>query len=437
MEADFDLDSFDLDTIDTGPAKQQQGPSSLFKNIKTSTIPSASGGGISDSDGEGDFGLDLLINRSKARKDSPALNPSATPASNPATKDASASGGLFGRLFGSNKPATGGPTPATSNGGGLKDIDLDAELNSLESGLDANINKVKTMSGPSMPNFGGGSSSPLLTTSSLPQSTSFGAPPPATNPGSNGFNPGNDSLGMSYEEIQKAKFDLICKFERLRDKGVKIPKMFSMSSDYDEMKYEYERLLHQRKMDNSVKMQRRMLITFVSGTEWLNGRFDPFDIKLDGWSESIHEGIGEYDDVFEELYEKYQGSGSMSPEIRLAFMVAGSAFMYHLQNSMFKSSIPSAEEVMRQNPDLQRQFQAAAMGNMAQKAPGFSGFMNMFGMAKQPGGGDDSGPPPFPGGSMQQGGFPGGSMQQGGFPGGQPTHTAKNVPDLDSILNGL
>jgi hypothetical protein len=120
----------------------------------------------------------------------------------------------------------------------------------------------------------------------------------------------------------------------------------------------------------------------------------------------------------------------MSPEIRLAFMVAGSAFMYHLQNSMFKSSIPSAEEVMRQNPDLQRQFQAAAMGNMAQKAPGFSGFMNMFGMAKQPaGGGDDSGPPPFPGGS--QGGFP------GGFPGGQPTHTAKNVPDLDSILNGL
>jgi hypothetical protein len=188
-----------------------------------------------------------------------------------------------------------------------------------------------------------------------------------------------------------------------------------------------------------------MLITFVSGTEWLNGRFDPFDVKLDGWSESIHEGIGEYDDVFEELYEKYQGSGSMSPEIRLAFMVAGSAFMYHLQNSMFKSSIPSAEEVMRQNPDLQRQFQAAAMGNMAQKAPGFSGFMNMFGMAKQPGG--DSGPPPFPGGGMQQGGFPGGGMQQGGFPGGgmqqggfpggQPTHSAKNVPDLDSILNGL
>ena len=423
MNAEFDLDSFDLDTIDTGPALNtiSSNPSSLFKNIKTSAPPATAMPALSDSEGEGDFGLDLLINRSKARKDSPALNPSATPA----PKDSTSGGGLFGRLFGGNKPTTA-PAPIVnktdSATGGLKDIDLDKELDSLSAGLDANFNKVKSMAGPTLPNFGGApSTSPLI-----PQATSFGAPPPATAPGG-GFNPGNDSLGMSYEEIQKAKFDLLCKFERLRDKGVKIPKMFSMSSDYDEMKYEYERLLHQRKMDNSVKMQRRMLITFVSGTEWLNGRFDPFDIKLDGWSESIHEGIGEYDDVFEELYEKYQGSGSMSPEIRLAFMVAGSAFMYHLQNSMFKSSIPSAEEVMRQNPDLQRQFQAAAMGNMAQKAPGFSGFMNMFGMAKQPGGRDDAGPPPFPGGNMQQ----------GGFPGGQPTHSAKNVPDLDSILNGL
>ena len=115
-----------------------------------------------------------------------------------------------------------------------------------------------------------------------------------------------DSSHMTYEEIQKAKFDLLCKFERLRDKGIKIPKTFSMSSDYDEMKYEYDRLLHLRKMDNSVKMQRQMLISFVSGTEWLNGKFDPFDLKLDGWSESVHDGISDYDDVFEELYEKYQ-----------------------------------------------------------------------------------------------------------------------------------
>lgn len=419
MENDFDLDAFDLDTIDTSSASKpvNSNPASLFKSINPTQ--SAANVTLPDSDGEADFGLDLLINRSKARKDSPALNPSATPAQ-PAAKPST--GGLFGRLFGGDKSSSA-PTissqPASTSVPVInkiepvvKDIDLDAEINSLNTGLDANLNKMKSMSGPSFPNLGG--SSPII-----PQASSFGAPPPTVS--ASGFNPGNDSLGMSYEEIQKAKFDLLCKFERLRDKGVKIPKTFSMSSDYDEMKYEYERLLHQRKMDNSVKMQRRMLITFVSGAEWLNGRFDPFDIKLDGWSESVHEGISEYDDVFEELYEKYQSTGSMSPELRLAFMVAGSAFMYHLQNSMFKSSIPSADEVFRQNPGLAQQFTQAAMGNMEQKTPGFSGFMNMFGMAKQPNGQRDDGPPPFPGTK------PATSSSAGG----------NNIPDLDSILNGL
>ena len=39
--------------------------------------------------------------------------------------------------------------------------------------------------------------------------------------------------------------------------------------------------------------------------EFLNNKFDPFDIKLDGWSESVNESINDYDEVFEELAEKY------------------------------------------------------------------------------------------------------------------------------------
>ena len=41
---------------------------------------------------------------------------------------------------------------------------------------------------------------------------------------------------------------------------------------------------------------------------FLNNKFDPLDLKLDGWGESIHENINDYDDVFEELHEKYKGS---------------------------------------------------------------------------------------------------------------------------------
>ena len=68
------------------------------------------------------------------------------------------------------------------------------------------------------------------------------------------------------------------------------------------MKQEFERLKNQRDMDQSVKFQRKMLIAFVTAIEFLNNKFDPFDVKLDGWSENVHEGIHDYDDIFEEVY---------------------------------------------------------------------------------------------------------------------------------------
>ena len=37
-----------------------------------------------------------------------------------------------------------------------------------------------------------------------------------------------------------------------------------------------------------------------------------------------------------ELAEKYGGDSEMAPEIRLLFTLAGSAFMFHLTNTMFK-----------------------------------------------------------------------------------------------------
>ena len=180
---------------------------------------------------------------------------------------------------------------------------------------------------------------------------------------------------MTYEEIQRNKFDLLCKFERLRDKGMRIPKTFSMSSDYDEMKYEYERLTYQRKMDTSVKMQRHMLISMVTGMEFLNSKFDPFSIKLDNWSEQVNESIHDYDDIFEELYEKYKDKASMAPEMRLIFTVLGSAFMFHLSNTMFRSAMPGMGDIMKQNPDLMKEFGKAAASSMGNQNKGFGGFM--------------------------------------------------------------
>ena len=98
--------------------------------------------------------------------------------------------------------------------------------------------------------------------------------------------------------------------------------------------------------------------------ENLNNKFDPFHVKLDGWSESINENINDYDEVFEELAEKYGGSSEVAPEIKLLMMLGGSAFMFHLTNTMFKTSIPGMDDIMKQNPDLMKQFAQAAVGSI-------------------------------------------------------------------------
>ena len=107
-----------------------------------------------------------------------------------------------------------------------------------------------------------------------------------------------------------------------------------------------------------------MLVACTTGIEFLNNKFDPFDIKLDGWSESVHENINEYDEVFEELYEKYKTDTKIAPELKLMFMIGGSAFMFHLTNTMLKSSMPGMGDIMKQNPNLMKQFANAAMSSM-------------------------------------------------------------------------
>jgi hypothetical protein len=172
---------------------------------------------------------------------------------------------------------------------------------------------------------------------------------------------------MTEEEILNAKRELLYQFERLERKGMQLPKRFTMASSLEEMKLELSRLKRDREIDNSVKFQRKVMMTIVTGVELLNNKFDPIGARLDGWSENINENIDDYDDVFEELHEKYKGKAKMAPELKLMFMLSGSAFMFHMTNSMFKSSqMPDVEEVLRKNPDLARQF-AAATANTYQQ----------------------------------------------------------------------
>jgi hypothetical protein len=175
-------------------------------------------------------------------------------------------------------------------------------------------------------------------------------------------------------EEKKEKIEYLNKLQRLEQKGFQVSRRFTMDNGLDEIKQEYMRLVDAKQLETSLRFQRQALIGVVTGMEWLNGRFDPFDIKLDGWSESVHENVEDFDEIFEELYDKYKDRGKMPPEMRLMTALAGSGFMCHVSNTFLKSRMPSADDVLRQNPDLARQFAAAAAN---QAGPGFGNFMGM------------------------------------------------------------
>ena len=355
----------------------------------------------------------------------PSIAPSTTPSTTPSrapTSPASTSVD-FGpgiELLMNTKRKTNG---ATSNAGseiGIDDLkDLESELNNLsdpappvsKSGLFnksilseppvVRITEPSTISDPI---------DPVDTMPSIGKDTAVSGSEPSTSGTSKGWSFFNNSVPidpdkavpvevkLTPEETLREKFKYLRKLEDLERKGARLSKKYTMEADLDEMKGEYELIISEKETSNSVKFQGRMLMAAVTGLEFLNNRFDPFDVKLDGWAEQVQENIDDYDEIFSELHEKYRSKAKMAPELKLLFQLGGSAVMVHMTNTMFKSAMPGMDDIMRQNPELMQQFTQAAVNTMSDSHPGFTGFMNgvMEDNRAKPRPNTMSGPPPPP-----------------------------------------
>ena len=173
----------------------------------------------------------------------------------------------------------------------------------------------------------------------------------------------------AFAEKQKMKQDLLIKIQALEKKGFEFSKKFNMTSNYDEIAFEYEKIKKFIETQSAIKFSRRCLMACVTGLEFVNKKFDPFSIKLEGWSENVMENVDDYDNIFEKLHEKYSSKAEIAPEIELLLTLGGSAFMFHLTNSLLKSPIMSGGDsggfpgmVAQNNPN----FMANMMSSMSQ-----------------------------------------------------------------------
>ena len=168
-----------------------------------------------------------------------------------------------------------------------------------------------------------------------------------------------------FKTIDEEKADLVNKLGRLEKKGFTVNKRLNAYSPIDELRTEVKRITYSIDVDKSIKFSRRMLIACTTGLEFLNKKYNPFEIQLDGWSENVMENVDDYDEVFEELYVKYRTKMHVAPEIKLIMMLGGSAMMFHLTNSMFKSVMPNMNDVIKQNPGLVQNMMSAVQNTVS------------------------------------------------------------------------
>ena len=179
---------------------------------------------------------------------------------------------------------------------------------------------------------------------------------------------------VSDEALQKEKYEILRKFERLSKLGMPMRKRFTMDSPLEEMKMELEFIKREKAMDSTIKQFSEWFVTGMSGLEWGSKNVQmlrAFGLQLDGLSEAAQMNVAELEDDFEELYDLYGENLKMHPMVRIPLRTCMMVYMVHLTNQMTrKAPIPNIDDIMRQNPDIARSLAAAAMQQQTQQMRG-------------------------------------------------------------------
>ena len=199
-------------------------------------------------------------------------------------------------------------------------------------------------------------------------------------------------VNLSERDKKRKKRTMLKSLNDWQEKGwLKEGSRLTMESSFEDIEDEYESALEDKRKRDSVKIQQNWMITFINTIEYGNAFFDPFGISLDGWGESVSEDVDSYNEIFEELYDKYKG-GKMSPELSLLLRLGFSASVVHFSNKALSSATPGFNDVIKQSPELMRMFTNATVESMKQNTPGMAFAEELLNTKPN----TSNGPPPAP-----------------------------------------
>lgn len=335
---------------------------------------------------DSNLGLELLMNKEKQRK-SPSPSQGMSPPnmglgsrSNTPSSIPKPSTGFMDFSGGSAPPKPEAPkvdfTPSKLDLGSGPDLDLDLDLDSGSMKADFGLlggNKPSTPPPTTdLPGDSGGGLGGIFGSRPSPAST-FTSEAPETPP-----------VRKTFEQIQKEKAELIRKLDRFRKKGYFVYRHFDMNSELEDIKNEYENVKEEASLQRSLKRQKDVLITtsrLIEGacsTELVQEYTGKLELK--GWSQHIMENIDDFEDVMEDLHDKYSKmfSDGQYPEARLLWQIMNSAIMFHITNK-YVEQMPNFGSLLNENPALAKEFSKATVNSMSQNSPAFANMMGDMG----------------------------------------------------------
>lgn len=174
-----------------------------------------------------------------------------------------------------------------------------------------------------------------------------------------------NNLEILHAKQLNTKRELIYKIQQLQNKlyDVEInPKTYTTADSLSELQSEFDRLTIIKNQKSTREWYRKILFGVTKGLEWCNHKWDPVGLKLDGWSTEIASNADEFDEIFDELTEKYGGTFGLekkiAPEIRLIGLILYSGVTYSISQTLTSSysNRPEFSEIINKDPVLRERF---------------------------------------------------------------------------------
>lgn len=149
---------------------------------------------------------------------------------------------------------------------------------------------------------------------------------------------------LTPQQQRITKYDLLMKLANLvKENGIQITADYNMESDYYDIKREYDYHIRVRSKKRAVATIYSGVICISKALEFLNNKFDPFGVNINGFTLNLEASREEMLDVLTELYEKYFGlqAGEISPEMQFLLIIIKALLLTMVTNyaSSYMSSL--------------------------------------------------------------------------------------------------